>query len=139
MGRRVKKKVLLLGVVAGCLALASGITYMTRSTSGIPAHFAREMTWIKCRNPKCGAEYQISKKEYFEYIERHHDPRLPAAVPLICKECSEKSLVRAVKCEKCGLVFPMGTVRRDYHDRCHNCGYSKLENEKKSAAGSGGG
>jgi len=139
MEKRVKKNALI-GVIIGSLVLAAGITYMTRSPKGgIPKHFAQEMTWVKCRNPKCGAEYQISKKEYFEYVEEHHDPRIPHAPSLICQQCGQQSVYRAVKCERCGLVFEMGSVPGDYQDRCPKCSYSKLENEKKKATGSGGG
>ena len=138
MEKRVKKNALI-GVIVGSLVLAAGITYMTRSPKGgIPKHFAQEMTWVKCRNPECRAEYQISKKEYFECVEEHHDPRIPHAPPLICQQCGQQSVYRAVKCERCGLVFEMGSVPGDYNDRCPECRYSKLEDEKKTAAAPGG-
>ena len=139
MTEPVKKKVIV-GAIVGCLVLAAGITYVTNSPAGgIPKSFAKEVTWVKCRNPECEAEYQVTKKEYFQYQEEHYDPRVPGAPPMVCQQCGEESVYRAVKCEKCGLVFEMGTIRGDYNDRCPKCRYSKLEAEKSAGAGSSGG
>jgi len=76
------KKNALIGVIVGSLVLAAGITYITRSPKGcIRRHLTQVMTWVKCRNPGCGAKYQIIKKEYFKYVENHHDPRVPQTPP----------------------------------------------------------
>jgi len=95
--------------------------------------FKDKSTWVKCRNPQCGAEYQMNLKEYFEYMEEHADPGSLLPPPLVCKKCGQKSVYRAVKCEKCGFTFERGTVRADFADRCPKCGYSKVEEARKRA------
>ena len=93
--------------------------------------FKDKSTWVKCREPQCGAEYQMNLKEYFVHMEEHADPRSLLPPPLVCKKCGQKSVYRAVKCEKCGLVFERGTVPRDFADRCPKCAYSKVEEARK--------
>jgi len=128
------KKRILLGIIVVCFVTAGAITLLTRPRKGgIPESFATVMTWVKCRNPACEAEYQITKKQYFEYVEKHDDPSMGEAPPLICKKCGEHSVHRAVKCENCGLVFEMGTIRGDYQDRCPKCRHSKLETNRQKA------
>jgi hypothetical protein len=126
------KKPILIGIVLLCLASAGAITLLTRSErSGIPKSFATEMTWVKCRNPQCAAEYQITKKQYFLYVEKNQDWAAAGAPALICQECAEPAVYRAVKCGNCGLVFEMGTVPLDFQDRCPKCGFSKIEHDRK--------
>ncbi|MHC4155264.1 MAG: hypothetical protein ACYST6_10135 [Planctomycetota bacterium] len=132
------KKPVLIAVVLGCLASAAAVTLVTRSkTGGIPKSFAKEMTWVKCRNPNCGAQYQITKKEYFVYVEKNQDWQAAGAPALICDNCGEPGIYRAVKCDNCSLVFEMGSVPLDFQDRCPKCKFSKLEHDKKQNAGDG--
>jgi len=72
--KRVKKNALI-GVIVDSLVLAAGITYMTRSPKGgIPKHFAQEMTWVKCRNPKCGAVWGWSESTTnYTFLEEDKD------------------------------------------------------------------
>ncbi|HUT31635.1 MAG TPA: hypothetical protein VMX13_17735 [Sedimentisphaerales bacterium] len=131
MARNIRRPILI-GVVLLCLASAGAVTLMTRSRrDGIPRSFAREMTWVKCRNPRCNAEYEISKKDYFVYVEKNQDWRSAGAPALVCEICGEPSIYRAVKCEGCGFVFEMGSVPLDYQDRCPRCKFSRLEHDKK--------
>jgi rubredoxin len=129
------KKPILILVVLVCLASAGAVTLVTRSKKdGIPKSFAKEMTWVKCRNPACNTEYQITKKEYFVYVERNQDWQAAGAPALICEKCGEPSIYRAVKCKSCGLVFEMGSVPLDFQDRCPKCKFSMLEHDKKQNA-----
>ena len=105
-----------------------------KTSSRIPESFAREKTWVKCRNQACEAEYEITKKEYFEYVEKHADLALLEVPPLVCKKCDQESVYRAVKCAKCGLVFETGTVPSDFEDRCPKCKYSKIEEGRRKKA-----
>ena len=130
-----KKKPIMIAVIVVCLGAAAVIAYKsTRRNEGIPAHFAKEMTWVKCRNPKCEAEYEITKKEYYEYLEKNTTATMMTVPALICTRCGELSVYRAIKCEKCGLVFEASWKRGDFEDRCPKCGYSKIEDERKRAA-----
>lgn len=138
----------MIGITAVCLVLAGVITFMTISDGedvGIPDEFAKQMVWFTCRNPACGVNYQLSKKEYFEQIEELQagERRRAGTPPLICKECGEPSVHEAVKCAKCGLIFEIGLIglkRGDYADRCPNpkCGYSQIEEDRKKAAAARG-
>ena len=126
-----KKKPIMIGVVVACLVLAGVITFMRSSGSpgGLDKMQRGEMMWVKCNNPDCKSEYQIDKKDYFKYVEEHADPIRMNVPPLVCKDCGEESVFRAIKCEKCELVFfkaaaaPGGGIT----DRCPECGYSKQE------------
>lgn len=96
--------------------------------------FDKETTWVKCRNPACKAEYQVSLQKYFEHIEKNVTPRSLAPPPPICTECGEQSVYKAVKCAKCGEVFEEGSIPRTYSDTCPHCGYSRKKEERKRAA-----
>jgi len=144
-----KKKVAMLVIIVVCFALAGGITiyrdFKKKSVaSGIETINPKEMIWVKCDNAECEAEYQTGKRDYFEYLEAHRptaeqfvammtDPNIKTATPLLCKECGQKSVYRAEKCDKCGLVFFRGTIRHDFADRCPGCGHSTTEEKRKAA------
>ena len=96
--------------------------------------FADRSTWVMCRNPQCETAYEMNLKEYFEFIQEHADPRSLLPPPMTCSKCGEPSVYRAVKCEKCGEVFEMGTVSADFADRCPQCGHSKIYQDRKRAA-----
>ena len=119
-------------VIVVCLAAAGTITYKTRSKGGIPKKFAKEMMWVKCN--ECEAEYQINKLEYFTFLEKNTKPWTMEKPPLVCEKCGEKSVYRAVKCEKCESIFEPGWKSGDFEDRCPKCGYSKIEVDRKAAA-----
>ncbi len=130
-----KKKPIMIAVIVACLVLAGIITYATRSKEegGIAAIKRGKMTWLKCRNPDCGHEYQMDLKDYFIYMKEHQDPMSLTAPEIVCPECGEESVYRAEKCEKCGLIFEMGTIPNDFADKCPECKYSKIEESRKKA------
>lgn len=135
-----KKKPIMIGVIVVCFAVAGGITFLTRSggsSGGVPASFANELTWMKCRNPDCGNEWQISLKDYYEFMEdfRIKNPSLFVDPAYICPKCSEESGYQATKCEKCGFIFELGAVPRDFEDRCPKCKFSKIEKQRAERAG----
>ena len=132
-------KPVMLAIIVVCFALA--VVIFIKSQSGGSGGLdtikrGEEMYWVKCNNPKCGAVYQMDKKDYFEQIEEkmRANPMAMVTPPLTCKECGKQSLFRAVKCEKCGHVFFYGHDPTDFADRCPECGYSKTEAERKARA-----
>jgi len=133
-----KKKPIMIGVIVVCLAAAAVITYTTIKPDRYNFdEFKDKMIWVMCRNPACDAEYQISLKDYFEYVEEHRGPGLSPVPGLICKKCGEDSVYEVVKCENCGLVFEKGAKPGDYEDKCPRCGYSKIEKDRERAASGG--
>jgi len=131
-----KKKPIMIAVIVVCLVLAGIITYATRSKKeggGIESLKRGQMTWLKCRNPDCGHEYQMDLKDCLIYIKEHQDPMSMETPAIVCPECGEESVYRAEKCEKCGLVFERGSVPNDFVDRCPECKYSKTEEGRKKA------
>jgi hypothetical protein len=135
-----KKKPIMIGVIVVCLALALLITFGRRGGGGgIEDISPEEMIWVKCNNPDCKAEYQMSKQAYFKYVEEHIDPVAMVAPPLVCKECGKASCYRAEKCQNpdCGIVFFRGSVPNDFADRCPECGRSETEESRKRRAAGG--
>lgn len=142
-----KKKIFMLVIVAVCFALVVAITVYRRhvegtAPTGVESIKHGDMIWVKCEDPKCGAEYQMDKREYFEYLQDHpptaeefaemmSDPNMKGATALVCNKCKKKTIYRAEKCEKCGIVFIRGSVKHDYADRCPECNYSKTEAQRK--------
>lgn len=89
--------------------------------------------WVMCTNPDCEHKWQMDRKDYLIYLREHQDPMVLAAPAIVCPKCSEAHGYRAVKCEKCELIFIRGTVPHDFADRCPNCSHSKTERLRKEA------
>jgi hypothetical protein len=91
------------------------------------------MTWVKCLNDKCQAEYQIGLRGYIKYVKANFNPMLPHAPTLTCEKCGEPSILRAEKCtiSTCGKVFIISAFSNDFPDRCPLCDYSDTEEERK--------
>jgi hypothetical protein len=129
------KKTLLIVVAVACLAAAGIIMYKTMgggTTAGQPAG----KVWVKCNNPKCGNEYEVSAQEYNTFVMNNGGPRqfmMTGAVPMKCSKCNEDSVFKAMKCEKCGKVFFPGTVEGKAQDTCPGCGYSPSAAPAKGA------
>jgi hypothetical protein len=70
---------------------------------------------------------------WYRYLRGHKAPKELGPPGIVCAKCSEASGYRAVKCEKCELIFIRGTVPHDYADRCPECGHSKTEVLRKEA------
>ena len=124
------KRKIMIAVIVVCFGSAGAITYIyNRGDSGkMPADFASELMWVKCNNPACKIEYQVTRKEYYEYLKEHVvDPMVTP--PLVCKECGEESVYEAVKCGNpdCGKVFFKDSVEGGDPDTCPHCGHSNTE------------
>jgi len=127
-----KKKSVMIAVIIACIAAAGVITYVSSSGSGggIETIKRGELMWVKCGNSDCGEEYQIDKRDYFEYIKEHQVGLVRP--PMVCEKCTEDSVFRAEKCNKCGVVFFYEAVAGDLPDRCTECGYSQIEEDRKA-------
>jgi len=134
-----KKKKITIGIIAVCLVLAIAITLGTRGGGGGGGGVRKGKRWVKCVNPDCGAEYQMTNKEYAEEMANVDiDPMMMSSTKpaLVCRECGEESIYTAIKCsnEECGAVFFRNTGktdRWDYPDRCPVCGVSETEERLK--------
>jgi hypothetical protein len=130
-----KKKVIMIGVIVACLALAAFITLGRRGGgSGSIADISPdEMLWIKCNNPNCKVEYEMSKQAFYKYVEENIDPMARVTPPVVCEECGKESGLRAEKCQNpdCGVVFFRSSVPGDHADRCPECGLSETEESRK--------
>lgn len=130
------KKSLLLVLLAIVLGGAAVLLFLGRvrgGSQGVESVDASEKTWMMCTNPSCQAKYEIRKKEYFKFVE---DNRTGMQVPgMECKKCGKVSAYRAVECEKCANVFLYGARGLDFADRCPECHYSKMEEDRKARGG----
>jgi len=130
-----KKKPIMIGIIVVCLVAAGIIFWLQRpgSSGGIEDIKRGELIWVKCSNPDCGAEYQVDKRDYYEFLQENANPMVMTTPPMECKECGEESVYRAEKCENCGAIFFRGSVPNDFADRCPECGHSKTERLRKEA------
>jgi hypothetical protein len=92
-----------------------------------------EMIWVKCRNPDCGAVYEVGKKEHALFSRENRSPDTGAVPGMPCNECGDEAVYRIEKCEKCGVAFERGTVPEDFSDRCPECGHSAEETRRKES------
>lgn len=134
-----KKKQVMIGVIALCLVAAAGILFATRSGGGggLDSIPEGDQIWVKCNNPACGAEYQTSKKDFFEFLQENVNPLANSEPPMECEKCGQPSVFRAEKCENCGKVFfRNASGPGDFADRCPHCKHS-AEEAKRDARKSG--
>jgi len=132
-----KKKIILTAIAIVCLVLAGTIVVMRSGSekSGIEGIQRGTLTWVKCNNPDCNAEYEMDVKDYFDEYKKAVAPSPTELAPLTCKKCGQQSVYKGEKCTKCGKVFYPATVRGDYPDRCTYCNYSVMEAKKKAKGG----
>jgi hypothetical protein len=133
-----RRKPIMIGVIVVCLIVAGLITFARRGGGGggIDSISDDKMTWVKCSNPKCKAEYEMSEKQFFKEMEKRFNPMARTSPPLTCEKCGKDSLFRAIKCPYCGVVFIRDSVPNDLFDRCPECGKSETEEiRKKRLAG----
>lgn len=136
-----KKKPIMIGVIVMCLIVAGLITFARRGSGGgggLDAIPDDKMTWVKCNNPSCKAEYEMSEKDFFKAMEERFQPMARTTPALTCEKCGKDSLFRAIKCENpaCGVIFFRDSVPNDLFDRCPECGQSATEEiRKKRKAG----
>ena len=131
-----KKKPIMIGIIVLCFVLAVAITIMTRSSGEegiLEAIDPGLMIWVKCRNPDCGAVYEISLKEHAIFTSQNRDPETGIVPGMVCKECGDETVYRIEKCPKCGAAFERGSVPEDFSDRCPECGYSAEEARRKAS------
>ena len=133
-------KPVMIGVVVVCLILAVVIFFFSGGDDqGAYETLEGNMIWVKCNNPQCKAEYQMSERAYHKSVQERMDPRSLATPALICEQCGKPSVYKAYKCinPDCGIVFFAGSVPNDFEDRCPECGWSETEKirERRKAGG----
>lgn len=125
-----KKQYFKIGIIISCLVLAVGIFFFTHtgSSSGkAPSEYT-----LLCANPQCKHVMTVSREEYLEKMQEAGSMAMPGKqIAFECEKCGKKSAFIATKCEKCSQVFFPNYQSKDYHDRCPECGYSKLEEKIK--------
>ena len=126
----------MIGVIVVCIISAVVITLAMRGgeSGTIDSIPDDEMAWVKCGNPGCKAEYEMSKRQYHKDIQERSIRMVQATPPLTCKKCGKDSLFKAVKCANpsCGIVFIEGIAGpKDQPDRCPGCGQSETEEDRK--------
>ncbi|MHC4586876.1 MAG: hypothetical protein ACYS3N_20290 [Planctomycetota bacterium] len=125
-----------IGIIIVCLVLAIAIVFWTwgGSDSSLDDISDKEMTWAKCLNKSCNAEYEMSLKEYFKFMKNANPNPMAPPTALTCETCGEPSVYRAEKCQNtaCGNVFRMNSVPNDHADRCPKCMQSAIEESRKA-------
>lgn len=126
------KNLVYAGVIIVCLALAVYIIFLRGGgDSGIDSLSNEEQIRVLCLD--CDASYEMGKRDYYAQIrekaQQAANPRVAAL--LTCRECGKDKVTEAIKCEKCGHIFPKGIVQNDVADRCPKCKFSKIEAIRK--------
>ena len=130
-----KKKVVMIVIILVCLGVAGAMIFGGGGGSGTIDDISdEEMTWVKCMNKSCNAEYQMGLKEYFRFVTANANPMAPTAPALTCEKCGEPSIYKAEKCQNaaCGIVFRSGVGPNDFPDRCPKCKQSATEEIRKA-------
>jgi len=123
-----KKKIITISIIVVCLVLAVSITYLTRTTDNTISSIKKgETILVKCANPDCQAEYQMGKRDYFEFMQQNASPLTPGMPPMVCRQCDEDSIYQAIECKMCKIVFFENEGTDDFKDRCPECDYSRSE------------
>ena len=122
------------GVIVVSLVVAGVVILATRSSGsgGVDSIPDEAQTWVVCA--ACDASYEMQEKEFYTQLrEKSAQLANPMAKPrLTCQKCSKDAVIKAVKCPKCGEVFPEGVVPNDFGDRCPKCKFSATEAKRKA-------
>jgi predicted Zn-ribbon and HTH transcriptional regulator len=125
------------GIILVCLIVAGIVVFATRSggSGGIGSLSNDNQKWVICL--ACNASYEMGERDFWEQLKEKSaeiaNPRLAAR--LTCQKCGKDAVVEAIKCEKCGEVFPKGVVQGDYQDRCPKCKFSAMEARRNANKG----
>jgi hypothetical protein len=131
-----KKKPIMIGVIVVCIVVAGLMTFARLGGEGVGIDTIPDdkMTWVKCANPSCGAEYQMSEKKYIKAMQERFDLNPSERIQgLTCNKCGKNSLFQAYKCANpsCGHVFIRGIADPEIPDRCPKCKQSETEQIRK--------
>lgn len=119
-------------VIVICFLAAAVVAYKFILSPGGSGISDSEMTWVKCNNPACKAEYEMSLNSYMAEVKKRMNPMMPQTPAIKCKECGKDSVYKAIKCPYCGTVFIEGiSGANDFQDRCPNCKKSAIEESRK--------
>jgi len=134
---RMSKNVIYAIVIVVCFIVAGVVGYkfiFSGGSGGISSIDADEMVWVKCNNPDCKAEYQMSKRKYYAEVEERFTSIGQTRIAIPCEKCGQESCYEAVKCSnpECGVVFFKNIVPNDLEDRCPECKQSKTEETRKA-------
>lgn len=136
-----KKKPIMIAVIVVCLGVAGAVTFLkSGSDAGTDSISESKMTWVKCNNPACSAEYEMSERQYFKDIQERLNPAaMESRTALICQKCSKPSAFKAHKCgnPSCAAVFFENSVPNDFPDRCPKCKRSETEEIRKARKAGG--
>ena len=137
-----RKKPIMIAVIVVCLGVAGAVTYLRSGGSGggIESIPDAVKTWVKCNNPECKTEYEMSEKEYFKEIQQRLNPAAMLSTPaLVCQKCGKQSVFKAYKCgnPSCNTVFFANSVPNDFPDRCPVCKRSETEEIRKARKAGG--
>jgi predicted RNA-binding Zn-ribbon protein involved in translation (DUF1610 family) len=74
----------------------------------------------------------MNKVTFLEFLQQNTDPMAMRQPAITCEKCGKKTGYRAMKCEKCNVVFFYGEVVNDFPDKCPKCGFSTTEQRRKN-------
>jgi Zn finger protein HypA/HybF involved in hydrogenase expression len=111
-----KKKTVMIGIIAVCLAVAAVVFIKTRPQDSGSTPVTTQMVSIKCA--ACGAEYQMDMQKYTDYLQKNTSFTSMQVPPLVCEKCGKETAYAVVKCPKCETTF----LRTTAYPQCPQCG-----------------
>ncbi|MHC4755778.1 MAG: hypothetical protein ACYTBP_11605 [Planctomycetota bacterium] len=95
--------------------------------AGVIMPAQEDLILVKCEDPDCSVQYQISRREMYQYMRENVDPVKMQQPVLVCRKCGKESVYEVVKCCECEHVFYPNTVKGAYSDICPKCGCSEIK------------
>ena len=138
MDPEVKKKVMI-AVIVACLAAAIIMTVISLNRRAVAPGPGGPVQML-CRNPDCGKDFVLSRKEFNRIKEQARGGDLQTAdgiptrkdVTFTCPHCGRESGAVAMKCPQCEKIFIGGaSFAQRFPDKCPSCGYSEMEQRSR--------
>ena len=127
------KKMIKIAVIIGCLVLAVVLAVSRLSRDSATGGSSKKTVWLKCRDPKCGATFEMSVADYGEALSKYPETLSLRPRPITCQQCNKNSAFQAEKCPKCGEIFELYAAKGAYPDECPKCHYSEREERRKKS------
>ncbi|SRR5258706_14706776 len=107
-----RKKLVFVGV--GLVVVAAAYIAWSTLRASSNSVDAPNGTFWTCK--KCDNRFNVSTHDLNKFQAEHYKERFP------CPKCGSPELLRSVRCDKCGQIYPNGDRRTGGPSKCPKCG-----------------